>query len=116
MLITSIRSYSNFSHHLIDFSSDELTKLSGTLFVPVESKRDNTRNTVKILQPTECYFSSSGVSELHSKLFAFVDFGARANLFLAACGTMREPSAEKFAQVLLKEPWRIYDLANGREK
>jgi hypothetical protein len=72
-------------------------------------------NSTKRLQPIQCY-SGTGGSELHSKLFAFVDFGARANLFLGACGTKEEPSVEDIAQILVADPPRIYKLANGREK
>jgi hypothetical protein len=45
-----------------------------------------------------------------------VDFGARANVFLGACGTKQELSVEDIAQILVAEPRRIYELANGREK
>jgi hypothetical protein len=102
----------SFSHYLIDFSQTELRKLSKTPFVPVTSTEDN---STKRLQPNQCY-SGTGGSELHSKLFAFVNFGARANVFLGACGTKQEPSVEDIAQILVAEPQRIYKLANGREK
>jgi hypothetical protein len=63
-----------------------------------------------------CHFSETKGSELHSKLFAFVDFGARANVFLGTCGTKQEPSVEEIAQILVADPQRIYQLVNGREK
>ena len=102
----------SLSHYPIDFSQIELRKLSKTLFVPVKSTGDDSTNR---LQPIQCYSGTAG-SELHSKLFAFVDFGARANLFLGACGTKEEPSVEDIAQILVADPPRIYKLANGREK
>ncbi len=102
----------SFSHYLIDFSQTELRKLSKTPFVPVTSTEDN---STKRLQPIQCY-SGAGGTELHCKLFAFVDFGARANVFLGACGTKQEPSVEDIAQILVAEPRKIYKLANGREK
>jgi hypothetical protein len=98
----------------VDFSSAELRKLSETPFVPVKSIGD--KSIIRRLQPIQCYFSGTGGSELHSKLFAFVDFGARANVFLGTCGTKQEPSVEEIAQILLADPRRIYQLANGREK
>jgi len=103
---------SNFSHYLVDFSSTELQKLSKTPFVPVTSTE--VKSTSR-LQPTRCY-SGTGGSELHSKLFAFVDFGARANVFLGACGTKQEPSVDDIAQILVADPQKVYKLANGREK
>ena len=81
-----------------------------TPFVPVGDK-----GVVKKLQPNRCFLGAAD-SELYSKLFAFVDFGSRANVFLGACGARQEPSIEDFAQLLLTEPRRIYELANGREK
>jgi hypothetical protein len=102
-------------HFFVDFSSAELRKLSETPFVPVKSIGD--KSIIRRLQPIQCYFSgTAGGSELHSKLFAFVDFGARANVFLGTCGTKQEPSVEEIAQILLADPRRIYQLANGREK
>ena len=83
-------------------------------FVPVKSVGE--KSVIKRQQPIQCYFSGTRSSELHSKLFAFVDFGARANAFLVACGTKQEPSVEEIAQILLADPQRIYQLANGREK
>ncbi|KAI0299353.1 hypothetical protein B0F90DRAFT_1810632 [Multifurca ochricompacta] len=96
-----------------DFSPAELRKLSETPFVPVRSTGD--KSTTRMLQPIQCYFSGTGGVELHSKLFAFVDFGVRANVFLTACGTKQEPSVEEIAQILLENPQQFYQLANGRE-
>ncbi|KAH9171880.1 hypothetical protein EDB89DRAFT_2070434 [Lactarius sanguifluus] len=79
-----------------EFSPNELRKLSETAFVPAKS-------------------SGGKGAELHSKLFSFVDFGPRGNVFLAACGTRQEPSVEEIAQILLANPWQFYELANGRE-
>jgi Protein of unknown function (DUF3684) len=102
-----------FSHYLVDFSPAELRELPDTPFVPVKSTGDE--GITKTLQPNQCFLETAN-SELYSKLFAFVDFGARANVFLRACGARQEPSVEDFAQVLLEGPRRIYELANGREK
>ena len=101
------------SRCLVDFSPAKLRKLADTPFVPVKFTGDN--GIIKKLQPNQCFLGASN-SELYSNLFAFVDFGARANVFLGACGARQEPSVEDFAQILLAEPRRIYKLANGREK
>ena len=101
------------SHHLVDFSPAALQELSHTPFVPVKSTGDD--GIIKRLQPNQCFLGPV-MSVFYSKLFAFVNFGARANVFLRACGAREEPSVEDFAQVLLTEPRRIYELANGREK
>ena len=103
----------SFSHYLVGLSLGYLQKLSDTPFVPVEST--GYKGDIKMLQPRRCFLGKQR-SELHSKLFAFVNFGTRANKFLKGCSTSEEPSAEDIAQVLLADPWRVYELANGREK
>jgi hypothetical protein len=102
-----------FSLYLIDFSPAERRELAYMPFVPVTSTGDE--GIIKRLQPNQCFLGTAN-SELYSKLFAFLDFGARANVFLGACGARQEPSVEDFAQLLLTESRRIYKLANGREK
>ena len=103
----------NLSHCLVDFSPAERQQLQEIPFVPVKSTGE--KGIIKILQPIQCFLGTAS-SELYSKIFAFVDFGARANLFLGACGTRQEPSIEDVAQILITEPRRVYELANGREK
>jgi Protein of unknown function (DUF3684) len=102
-----------FSNYLVGLSLSYLQKLSEMPFVPVEST--GYQGDIKRLQPRRCFLGKQR-SELHSKLFAFVNFGSRANEFLKSCYVGEEPSAEDIAQVLLADPWRVYELANGREK
>jgi hypothetical protein len=103
----------SFSHCIVELPLDYLRKLAETPFVPVESTVHN--GDIKRLQPKRCFLGKQP-SELHSKLFAFVNFGTGANEFLTCCYTSEEPSAEDIAQVLLADPWRVYKLANGRKK
>ena len=103
----------SFSHYLVEFSVEHLRKLSETPFVPVGST--GYQGDIKRLQPKRCFLGRQR-SELHSKLFAFVNFGTRANEFLNYCYTNKVPSAEDIAQVMLVDPGRVYELANGREK
>ncbi|KAH9177930.1 hypothetical protein EDB89DRAFT_1844068, partial [Lactarius sanguifluus] len=101
------------SDHVRVFSLEELRNLSETPFVPVQSTGE--KGVIQRLSPKGCYFAGIGVAELHAKLFPFIDFGSRANQFLAACGTKKEPSVEEIAQILLANPRKFYELANGRE-
>jgi Protein of unknown function (DUF3684) len=71
---------------------------------------------VRWLPPRQCFFGDEPQARFHSKLFEFVDFGTAANSFLSACGTKREPSVEEIAQILLEDPRKFYELANGRDK
>jgi hypothetical protein len=104
----------SFSHYLVDFSLG-FQKLSDTPFVPVESTGDKVY--IKIFCPIQCFLGKQrSDSEPHSNLFAFVDFGTRGNKFLECCGAKQEPSIEDVARILLADPRRAYELANGREK
>ena len=69
-----------------------------------------------MLPPTQCYFRREDNTQIHSKLFNFVDFGTQANQFLSACGTKHEPTVEEIAQILLDDPRRFWELAEGRDK
>ena len=103
----------SFFHYPTEFSLGYIQRLFGTPFVPVEST--GYKGDIKILQPRQCFLGKQP-SELHSKLFAFVDFGTRANEFLKCCYTREEPSVEDIAQVLLADPQGVYELANGQKK
>jgi hypothetical protein len=103
----------SLSHYLVEVSLGFLQKLSETPFVPVEST--GYKGDIKRLQPRQCFLGKQR-SELHSKLFAFVNFGTRGNKFLECCDTKQEPSIEDVARILLSDPRRAYELADGREK
>jgi Protein of unknown function (DUF3684) len=98
-----------------DFSVAQLTKLSNTPMVPT-SETGKGGETIRLLPPSQCYFGGDGGAPFHSKLFVFVDFGKQANGFLSACGTKHEPSVEEIALILLADPHKFYDLADGRDK
>ena len=70
----------------------------------------------RLLPPSQCYFKGESSDRLHSKLFAFVDFGTSANSFLKACGMKGGPSVEDITRVLLKDPQGFFELAEGRDK
>ncbi|TCD69784.1 hypothetical protein EIP91_006320 [Steccherinum ochraceum] len=104
-----------------DFSSSQLTTLSSLPFVPVEQPGSQqgrivkSKPSIRLMAPSQCYFKGESNAQVHSKLFVFVDFGPGANIFLTACGTKREPSVEEIARILLDNPRRFFDLAEGRD-
>jgi hypothetical protein len=71
---------------------------------------------IRWLPPIQCYFAGDARAQFHSKLFSFIDFGSRGNAFLSACGTKHEPSVEEVAHILLDDPHRFYELADGRDR
>ena len=81
--------------------------------VPTKSSNAKGEPAWKWLPPKQCYFGGDGKAGFHSQLFVFVDFGTLANSFLSACGTKHEPSVEEIVQMLLADPFKFYELANG---
>lgn len=100
-------------NRIIDFSRLELSKLSETPFVPVPTPPGAVGPTMRWLVPAQCYLGQRSKEKFHSKLFVFVDFGAAGNAFLTACGARQEPSVEELAKILLENPRRFWELAQG---
>jgi hypothetical protein len=99
---------------IAEFSQADKFRLSKISFVPVDSAGDN--GIIQRKQPIQCHFSTAEGAEFYSKLFAFVDFGPRANTFLASCGTKQQPSIAEIAKILVADPERFYELAGSPEK
>ncbi|KAJ7129825.1 hypothetical protein C8R43DRAFT_1026002 [Mycena crocata] len=99
-----------------DFSNTELKRLSQMSIVPTRSgptAKGQAEPSLRWLPPTQCFFGSKESAGFHSKLFVFVDFGTAANGFLSACGTKHSPSIEEVSLMLLADPHRFYELADG---
>ncbi|TRM69687.1 hypothetical protein BD626DRAFT_474972 [Schizophyllum amplum] len=102
--------FSLLASRIADFSNAELVALSTLNMVPV---RDKETSVLRRLPPSHCFFGGQSKAQLHSKLFVFVDFGSAANGFLSAIGTKQEPTVEQVAQMLLADPYKFYQLADG---
>jgi hypothetical protein len=101
------------AHSETDFSDTELRQLAAMSIVPARSPKTGKLTNVP---PSQCYFLREGArASVHSKLFAYVDFGPRANGFLAALGAKEEPSVDEVAQMLLRSPREFWTLADGRD-
>ncbi|KAI0371771.1 hypothetical protein BV20DRAFT_1016624 [Pilatotrama ljubarskyi] len=103
--------FTALASRVTSFTPTELRTLSQMAFVPVKTAN----GAIRHLPPTQCYFKGDSKAQFHSKLFTFVDFGTTANAFLSACGVKHEPSVEEVVKILLQNPRRFYDLAEGRE-
>jgi hypothetical protein len=67
-----------------------------------------------MVKPSECYLSQEkDTQSFHSKLFIFIDFGARANYFLASCGVKMIPSIDDIAKMLIKKPQSFLESSGG---
>ncbi|KAF9451267.1 hypothetical protein P691DRAFT_796992 [Macrolepiota fuliginosa MF-IS2] len=105
--------YSTLSVRVSEFSRSQLAKLSETAFVPVHTPPGMIGPTMRWLVPTQCYLGQRSKEKFHSQLFVFVDFGMAGNAFLTACGAKQEPSVDELAKILLEDPRRFYELAQG---
>ena len=65
----------------------------------------------KLLPPIKCYLDQNTEPVLYEKLFVFVNFGTKANRFLAACGLKRKVLIQDVAEVLIGCPERFFELA-----
>ncbi|KAI0781217.1 hypothetical protein BD413DRAFT_667167 [Trametes elegans] len=103
--------FTALASRVTSFTPTEIRTMSQMAFVPVKAPN----GVVHHLPPSQCYFKGESQGQVHSKLFTFVDFGATANTFLSACGVKHEPSVEEVARILLDNPRRFFELAEGRE-
>ncbi|KAG8964407.1 hypothetical protein FRC03_001808 [Tulasnella sp. 419] len=107
------------TNRLADFSSTDYDTLRQALIVPAmppENSALEKRPRIIMARPGECFFKSdreTSTSKIHAKLFTFVDFGSRANIFLRACGVKDQPSVQEVVTLLVKDPKRFLDLAGS---
>jgi hypothetical protein len=81
--------------------------------MPIVPARSPQSGALANTAPARVYFLRAG--GVHSRLFASVDLGARANACLAALGAKDAPGADEVAQMLLRDPRAFWALADGRE-
>ncbi|KAF8125310.1 hypothetical protein EV363DRAFT_1299278 [Boletus edulis] len=95
---------------LSSFEPSDLSKLSSLPIVPT-----GPWNAPKLLPPTKCYLDQSSKPAFYAELFVVVDFGARANSFLGACGLKNKVLIKDIAGALVEDPGRFFELAGGHE-
>ncbi|CAG8724688.1 4180_t:CDS:2, partial [Acaulospora colombiana] len=85
--------------------------LQNNSFIPVQEAGSEKWIMVK---PNECYLSQERDSRsFHCKMFTFIDFGARANYFLAICGVRNLPTIDDIARMLIKKPQQFLEVSGG---
>ncbi|KAF8431278.1 hypothetical protein L210DRAFT_3651176 [Boletus edulis BED1] len=93
------------SDHIPAFSSCDRINLLGLSFVPTGPS-----SALKWLPATKCYLDRGSIPPLHAKLFDFVDFGYKANVFLQFCGSKDRVSFEDVAEALIENPEKFFGL------
>ncbi|KAL4402869.1 hypothetical protein ACI68E_000644 [Malassezia pachydermatis] len=89
-------------------SANEYRKFSRAPIVPVNQRG--------MVAPCECYFlSSTPAPPEYRAVFAYIDMGPDANVFLRACGVTDEPSVGELVHQLLAQPMRWYELCGKPE-
>ncbi|CAG7850452.1 SubName: Full=Uncharacterized protein {ECO:0000313/EMBL:CCA72144.1} [Serendipita indica DSM 11827] len=108
------RVFEYLTNILGDFTPSDLSTLRDSPIIPAKTP---TSTGITMVRPSECYFKKEdGQANLHSKLFTFIDFGVRANNFLAACGVRNAPTTDEVARMLVANPVGFYQLAGSAER
>ncbi|KAH6901437.1 hypothetical protein BKA70DRAFT_1309603 [Coprinopsis sp. MPI-PUGE-AT-0042] len=105
--------FSLMSPRTPDFTDDHRRTLSAVPFIPVNSARTG-EHASNHLPPSRCFLGSSS-HPVYSQVFTFVDFGLKANPFLAFCGVKEGPTTDEIADALAKHPGRFYKLCRGAD-
>ncbi|KAI7898765.1 uncharacterized protein BX663DRAFT_579996 [Cokeromyces recurvatus] len=98
-----------------NFSSYHWHQLRQSAFIPVEIEKNGAK-TVKLMEPSKCYFETEDSTSFHKELFLYVNFGKLANSFLRSCGVKDEPTTVELAAMIVKNPQRFWDLSGGGER
>ncbi|KAG8886946.1 hypothetical protein FRB99_004337, partial [Tulasnella sp. 403] len=100
------------TNRIADFTGDQFHLLQGQAIVPAQPP--GLKDGWSMCKPGECFFKNERTtSDMHAKLFTFVDYGDRANNFLRACGVRNEPGVQEVAGMMVKDPKRFLELAGG---
>lgn len=104
-----------FATRLMDISGRPLEMLQQANFVPVPARNPGSQPSIRHLPPRLC-FLGDGTGEKYTEIFDYVDFGMNANSFLLKCGSKHEPSTLELAQLVVREPARIFTVFESPER
>ena len=104
-----------FATRLGDMNGGALELLKEASFVPVFTKAKAVRPSLRYLPPRLCFLGDSD-NDKYKEIFDFVDFGMNANSFLLRCGSKHEPSTLELAQLVVREPARIFTVFESPER
>ncbi|KAA6409490.1 MAG: hypothetical protein FRX48_07044 [Lasallia pustulata] len=109
-----------FAGRLGEMGSQHVATLTDAKIVPVPTRSATSNDypaekpeSVRHLSPRVC-FLGDGVQ--YSEIFDYVDFGQQANLFLLKCGSKHEPSTLELAQLVVREPARVFTSFQSTER
>ncbi|CAB4394655.1 unnamed protein product [Rhizophagus irregularis] len=89
-----------------DFTDSDWDTLNNFEFIPIKNESQSNEIINKLIKPRDCFFKEESLNEF----FPCVDFGTKANRFLAKCGVNNEPSSADFARLLVNSPNKLWNL------
>ena len=95
-----------FSQRLGDMSRQLTDSLGQAAIIPISDRSSSEKPLIRFISPRSCFLGKGGKYE---DIFDYADFGI-GNAFLLACGSKHEPTVSELAQLVVREPARIFDL------
>ncbi|MCJ1385120.1 hypothetical protein MMC17_008239 [Xylographa soralifera] len=111
----AIEVFSYFASRLNELNGRSLDILTQASFVPVTTKSSSSKGSNRFLPPRLC-FLGAGNDDKYSEIFDYVDFGSTANSFLLRCGSKHEPSTQELAQLVVREPARVFTVFESPDR
>ncbi|GBB83189.1 hypothetical protein RclHR1_00010071 [Rhizophagus clarus] len=90
-----------------NFTDSDWDNLKNFEFIPIQNESQSNEINYKLIKPRDCFFK---FDESLNEFFPCVDFGTKANTFLAKCGVNDEPSSADFARLLLSSSHKLWNL------
>ena len=101
-----------FASRLNELNGLPLNTLDDANIVPVQPS-STAPSERRWLPPRLCFLGDGG---RYNGILDYVDFGTTANTFLLRCGSKYEPSASELAQLIIREPARVFTAFDDTEK
>ena len=101
-----------FASRLNELNGLALDTLDDANIVPVQPS-STAPSEKRWLPPRLCFLGDGG---RYSGILDYVDFGTTANTFLLRCGSKYEPTASELAQLIIREPARVFTAFDDTEK
>ncbi|KAG8916897.1 hypothetical protein FRC02_003488, partial [Tulasnella sp. 418] len=112
---TAKKFFEYLSRRTYEFSSGDTEALKDACIIPTTPSGDASE-APRMAKPRECLFKAERETltfRAHSKLFTFVDFGTKANIFLKECGVKDRPDVEDILTLILEDPPKFLKLVGN---
>ena len=106
--------FSYFASRLNELRGRSVDLLIQANFVPVTNKSSSSKGSNIFLPPPLCFLGTG--NDKYSEIFDYVDFGSTANSFLLRCGSKHEPSTHELAQLVVREPARVFTIFESPDR